>query len=111
MTTGHSASATGGSDAASSDGSAGDNPDAPLKGLRVIEFGQYIDVPAAGQLLADLGADVVKVESSDGDASRKLGWSSDDCGPVVHDGRCGPSGPSPAGTGRTQGPSAGQLGR
>ena len=82
MTTGHSASATGGSDAASSDGSAGDNPDAPLKGLRVIEFGQYIAVPAAGQLLADLGADVVKVESSDGDASRKLGWSSDDCGPM-----------------------------
>ena len=40
----------------------------------MIEFGQYIAVPAAGQLLADLGADVVKVESSDGDASRKLGW-------------------------------------
>ncbi len=54
----------------------------PLKGLRVVEFGQYIAAPAAGQTLADLGADVIKVEPPGGDASRRLGWTRDDCGPM-----------------------------
>lgn len=34
----------------------------PLSGLRVLELGQYIAAPFAGRLLADLGADVIKVE-------------------------------------------------
>ena len=34
----------------------------PLAGLRVVEFGQIAAGPFAGSLLADLGADVVKVE-------------------------------------------------
>src|SRR5690606_9624968 len=34
----------------------------PLEGIRVIEIAHYVAVPAAGALLADLGADVVKVE-------------------------------------------------
>ncbi len=40
--------------------------DAPLAGLRVVEFGQIAAGPFAGSLLADLGADVVKVERPDG---------------------------------------------
>ncbi|WP_283133347.1 CaiB/BaiF CoA transferase family protein [Rhizohabitans arisaemae] len=43
----------------------------PLAGLIVIELGQYISGPYAGKLLADLGADVVKVESPDGDPMRR----------------------------------------
>lgn len=38
----------------------------PLHGLRVLEFGQIAAGPFAGSLLADLGADVVKVERPDG---------------------------------------------
>ncbi len=34
----------------------------PLEGVRVLELGRYIAAPYAGMLLADLGADVVKVE-------------------------------------------------
>lgn len=45
----------------------------PLTGVRVIEFGQYIAVPAASQTLLDLGAEVVKIESPRGDASRHIG--------------------------------------
>jgi crotonobetainyl-CoA:carnitine CoA-transferase CaiB-like acyl-CoA transferase len=54
----------------------------PLKGLRVLELGQYIAAPAAGQILSDLGADVIKLEPPAGDASRRLGWTKDDCGPM-----------------------------
>jgi crotonobetainyl-CoA:carnitine CoA-transferase CaiB-like acyl-CoA transferase len=36
--------------------------DAPLSGIRVVEVANYVAVPAAGTLLADLGADVIKVE-------------------------------------------------
>lgn len=38
----------------------------PLSGLRILEFGQIAAGPFAGSLLADLGADVVKVEKPDG---------------------------------------------
>ncbi|QRQ85847.1 CaiB/BaiF CoA transferase family protein [Cupriavidus oxalaticus] len=56
--------------------------DAPLKGLRVVEFGQFIAVPAAAQTLAELGADVIKVEPPGGDASRFTGWRQDEFGPM-----------------------------
>ena len=36
--------------------------DRPLQGIRVLELGNYIAAPTAGRLLADFGADVVKVE-------------------------------------------------
>src|SRR5690349_10582789 len=38
----------------------------PLTGTRVLEFGQIAAGPFAGSLLADLGADVVKVENPAG---------------------------------------------
>ncbi|MCP5083996.1 MAG: CoA transferase [Alphaproteobacteria bacterium] len=38
----------------------------PLAGVRVLEFGQIAAGPYAGSLLADLGADVVKIERPDG---------------------------------------------
>jgi len=42
----------------------------PLSGLRVLEYAQYVAGPFAGMLLADLGADVIKVEPPAGDAWR-----------------------------------------
>ncbi|MCX4727666.1 CaiB/BaiF CoA-transferase family protein [Streptomyces sp. NBC_01306] len=45
----------------------------PLTGLRVVDFGQFIAAPGAGQNLADLGADVVKVEPPAGDQARRVG--------------------------------------
>jgi succinate---hydroxymethylglutarate CoA-transferase len=45
----------------------------PLAGLRVLEFGQIAAGPFAGSLLADLGADVVKVENPDGGDGMR-GW-------------------------------------
>ncbi len=59
-----------------------ENDDAPLKGLRVIEFGQFIAAPAAAQMLSDLGADVIKVEPPAGDAARAVGWAQDAYGPM-----------------------------
>ncbi len=45
----------------------------PCFGLRVLEFSHTIMGPCAGMVLADLGADVVKVEAApDGDATRRL---------------------------------------
>ena len=42
----------------------------PLAGLRALEYAQYVAGPFAGMLLADLGADVIKVEPPEGDAWR-----------------------------------------
>jgi crotonobetainyl-CoA:carnitine CoA-transferase CaiB-like acyl-CoA transferase len=46
---------------------------APLDGLRVLELGGYQAGPTGGRLLADLGADVVKLEPLDGDPFRSTG--------------------------------------
>ncbi|GFH38289.1 CaiB/BaiF CoA transferase family protein [Streptomyces pacificus] len=44
--------------------------DRPLAGVRVLDYAQYVAGPFATMLLADLGADVVKVEPPTGDAWR-----------------------------------------
>jgi crotonobetainyl-CoA:carnitine CoA-transferase CaiB-like acyl-CoA transferase len=48
----------------------GAQPRALLAGLRVLEFGHIAAAPFCGMLLADLGADVVKVEAPQGDGLR-----------------------------------------
>jgi crotonobetainyl-CoA:carnitine CoA-transferase CaiB-like acyl-CoA transferase len=42
----------------------------PLTGLRVVEFSQMVMGPSCGMILADLGADVIKVEPPQGDRTR-----------------------------------------
>ncbi len=50
------------------------NPSGPLDGLKVIEMGQLIAGPFCGQLLGDLGADIVKIEAPGaGDPMRRWG--------------------------------------
>lgn len=44
----------------------------PLSNIRVLEMGQILAAPYCGRLLADAGADVVKIESPAGDPSRYL---------------------------------------
>jgi len=44
----------------------------PLKGLRVVEFTHMVMGPTCGMVLADLGAEVIKVEPIDGEATRRL---------------------------------------
>lgn len=51
----------------------GANMTAPLAGIKVIELARILAGPWAGQTLADLGADVIKVESPDGDDTRRWG--------------------------------------
>jgi crotonobetainyl-CoA:carnitine CoA-transferase CaiB-like acyl-CoA transferase len=43
----------------------------PLKGMRVVELGQYTTAPLAGRHLAALGAEVIKVEPLEGDSARQ----------------------------------------
>jgi crotonobetainyl-CoA:carnitine CoA-transferase CaiB-like acyl-CoA transferase len=45
----------------------------PLAGIRVVELGNYIAGPGTAMTLGDLGAEVVKIESLEGDMSRHTG--------------------------------------
>ena len=47
-------------------------PSLPLGGVRVVEFVHVVMGPTCGLILADLGAEVIKVEPLDGDHTRKL---------------------------------------
>lgn len=49
------------------------DPSRPLEGLTVVELGHSVAAPFAGQILADLGAQVIKVEKPEGDDARKWG--------------------------------------
>ena len=53
-----------------------DSPRLPYAGLRIVEFTHMVMGPTCGMVLADLGAEVIKVEpighGRDGDATRKL---------------------------------------
>ncbi len=48
------------------------NPRLPLEGIRVIEFTHMVMGPTCGMILADLGAEVIKIEPPGGDKTRKL---------------------------------------
>lgn len=58
-----------------------DKPLAPkagaLNGIVVLEVGMVMQVPLAGQVLGDLGADVIKVERPQGDITRGLDFEAD----------------------------------
>ena len=57
----------------------------PLAGLKVLELARVLAGPWAGQVLADLGAEVIKVESLAGDETRRWGPPSIDNGDGTHD--------------------------
>ena len=47
----------------------------PLKGLKILELTSVVLGPWAAQILADMGAEVIKVEAPFGDSNRQLGAS------------------------------------
>src|SRR5437588_12233099 len=51
----------------------------PLSGIRVIDFGRYIAAPYCGMLLADMGADVIRIDRRQGSEDRYLA-------PITEDG-------------------------
>ena len=53
-------------------------PNGALSGLKVLDFTHYIAGPYCAKLLADYGADVIKVESPTGDGARRIGPFPDD---------------------------------
>lgn len=59
----------------------------PLVGFRIIDVTHFAAGPFAGLMLADLGADVIKVESPDGDFVRKVGPFHPDDNERVYGGR------------------------
>lgn len=51
----------------------------PLAGIRVLDFGNFLAGPLAAMLMADLGAEVIKVEAAAGDQMRWVEWSFISC--------------------------------
>lgn len=51
----------------------------PLDGVKVLDFGNFLAGPLAPQILADLGADVIKVEATTGDPLRHADWAFNGC--------------------------------
>ena len=61
-----------------------DQDDLPLRGIKVVELSHMIMGPATGLSLADLGAEVIKVEPIDGDRTRRLKGSGSGYFPVFN---------------------------
>ena len=51
----------------------------PLQGLKVLDFGNFLAGPLGAMLLADLGAEVIKVEATAGDPMRWVEWAFAGC--------------------------------
>ncbi len=51
----------------------------PLDGVKILDFGNFLAGPLAPQLLADMGADVIKVEATTGDPLRRADWAFNGC--------------------------------
>ncbi|MCF2570829.1 CaiB/BaiF CoA transferase family protein [Brevibacterium sp. UCMA 11754] len=49
----------------------------PLQGLTILDLGQYISAPLAGQNFADMGAQVIKIEPLHGEQARNIGLFGD----------------------------------
>ena len=54
------------------------------RGVRVLDLSAFLPGPLAGLLLADMGAEVLKIEPPDGDAMRQIGPRDDGGEPVFH---------------------------
>lgn len=63
--------------------------DRPLDGVRVLDLSRYVSGPHCTRMLADLGADVVKVEPPAGDGTRRWGKERNDLGPFFSQQNCG----------------------
>ena len=48
------------------------NPARPLAGIKVLEMGALVAAPFCGMLLADMGAEVIKLEPPEGDMARQF---------------------------------------
>src|SRR5437899_1864233 len=61
----------------------------PLHDIHVIDFSRYVSGPHATRMLADFGADVVKVEPPSGDGTRRWGKERNGLGPFFSQQNCG----------------------